>query len=39
MDYDQIKKMVVDILKIDDGKKVIKELLNDDVMNEVLVID
>ncbi|AOT99755.1 spore germination protein GerD [Bacillus velezensis M27] len=39
MDYDQTKKMVVDILKTDDGKKAIKEILNDDAMNEALVID
>ena len=39
MDYDQTKKMVVDILKTHDGKKAIKELLNDDAMNEALVID
>ncbi|EME72478.1 Spore germination protein GerD [Bacillus paralicheniformis] len=39
MDYDETKKMVVDILKTDDGKKAIQEILNDDKMNETLVMD
>ncbi|OLF98234.1 Spore germination protein GerD [Bacillus paralicheniformis] len=39
MDYDQTKKMVVDILKTDDGKKAIQEILNDDKLNETLVMD
>ncbi|WP_307893122.1 spore germination lipoprotein GerD [Bacillus swezeyi] len=39
MDYDETKKMVVDILKTDDGKKAIQEILNDDKLNETLVMD
>lgn len=39
MDYEQTKKMVVDILKTDDGKKAIKELMADDKMKEHLVMD
>lgn len=39
MDYDETKKMVVDILKTDDGKKAIQQLLNDEAMNEALVMD
>ncbi len=31
--------MVVDILKTDDGKKAIQEILNDDKLNETLVMD
>ena len=31
--------MVVDILKTDDGKKAIQQLLNDEAMNEALVMD
>ena len=30
IDYEQTKKMVVDILKTDDGKKAIQELMADD---------
>ncbi|MBP2243324.1 spore germination protein D [Cytobacillus eiseniae] len=39
MDYDQTKKMVVDILKTDDGKKAIQELMDDDKMKQKLVMD
>ncbi|GLB61343.1 spore germination lipoprotein GerD [Cytobacillus sp. NCCP-133] len=39
MDYEQTKKMVVDILKTDDGKKAIEELMADDKMKEKLVMD
>ncbi|AIM16719.1 spore gernimation protein GerD [Neobacillus sedimentimangrovi] len=39
VDYEQTKKMVVDILKTDDGKKAIKEVMSDDKMKESLVMD
>jgi spore germination protein D len=39
MDYEQTKKMVVDILKTDDGKKAIQEVMTDDKMKETLVMD
>ncbi|WP_066321409.1 spore germination lipoprotein GerD [Bacillus sp. FJAT-29814] len=39
IDYDQTKKMVVDILKTDDGKKAIQEIMSDDQMKEKLVMD
>ena len=39
MDYEQTKKMVVDILKTDEGKKAIKELMTDEKMKEQLVMD
>jgi len=39
LDYEQTKKMVVDILKTDDGKKAIKELMADDKMKQQLVMD
>ena len=39
IDYEQTKKMVVDILKTDDGKKAIKEVMTDDKMKETLVMD
>lgn len=39
MDYDQTKKMVVDILKTDDGKKAIQELMADDKLKQELVMD
>lgn len=39
VDYDQTKKMVVDILKTDDGKKAIQDLMSDDQMKEKLVMD
>jgi len=39
LDYDQTKKMVVDILKTDDGKKAIQEVMTSDGMKEKLVMD
>ncbi|MFK9094932.1 spore germination lipoprotein GerD [Bacillus salipaludis] len=39
VDYDQTKKMVVDILKTDDGKKAIQDVMSDDKMKEKLVMD
>lgn len=39
VDYEQTKKMVVDILKTDDGKKAIQEVMSDDKMKEALVMD
>ena len=39
IDYDQTKKMVVDILKTDDGKKAIQDVMTDDKMKEKLVMD
>lgn len=39
IDYDQTKKMVVDILKTDDGKKAIQDIMSDDKLKEKLVMD
>jgi spore germination protein D len=39
IDYEQTKKMVVDILKTDDGKKAIQEVMADEKMQEKLVMD
>lgn len=39
LDYEQTKKMVVDILKTDDGKKAIQDVMADDKMQEKLVMD
>lgn len=39
MDYEQTKKMVVDILKTDEGKKAIEELMTDEKMQQKLVMD
>ncbi|WP_044895228.1 spore germination lipoprotein GerD [Bacillus alveayuensis] len=38
-DYDQTKKMVVDILKTDEGKKAIKEIMTDEKMKQELIMD
>ena len=38
-DYDQTKKMVVDILKTDEGKKAIQEVMGDEKVKQQLVID
>ncbi|NQD66237.1 spore gernimation protein GerD [Bacillus haikouensis] len=39
MDYEETKKMVVDILKTDDGKKAIQEVMADDKMKSELIMD
>ncbi|CAI9387597.1 spore germination lipoprotein GerD [Niallia sp. Sow4_A1] len=39
MDYDQTKKMVVDILKTDDGKKAIREVMDDEEIKQNLVMN
>ena len=38
-DYDATKKMVVDILQTEDGKKALKELMTDEEMKKELIID
>ena len=39
MDYEETKKMMVDILKTDDGKKAIQDLINEDEIKESLIMD
>lgn len=39
MDYEETKKMVVDILKTDDGKKAIQEVMSDEKMQQNIVMD
>ncbi|HZG72616.1 MAG TPA: spore germination lipoprotein GerD [Chondromyces sp.] len=39
MDYDETKKMVVDILKTDDGKKAIQETMKDEAVKQQLIMD
>ncbi|WP_175986386.1 spore germination lipoprotein GerD [Bacillus sp. Marseille-Q1617] len=39
MDYEETKKMVVDILKTDDGKKAIQEVMKDEKMKSELIMD
>lgn len=39
LDYEETKKMVVDILKTDVGKKAIKEIISDDTVKGELVMD
>ena len=39
LDYEETKKMVVDILKTDDGKKALQEVLSDEKLKEQLVMD
>ncbi|KOO40906.1 spore germination lipoprotein GerD [Priestia koreensis] len=39
MDYDQTKKMIVDILKTDEGKKAIENILQDEQIKKTLVMD
>ncbi|MCK7605126.1 spore germination lipoprotein GerD [Geobacillus stearothermophilus] len=38
-DYDETKKMVVDILKTDEGKKAIQDIMSEDQMKQQLVMD
>lgn len=38
-DYDQIKKMVVDILKTDEGKKAIQDVMTDEKIKQQLIMD
>ncbi|MFB7303882.1 spore germination lipoprotein GerD [Heyndrickxia sporothermodurans] len=39
MDYDQTKKMIVDILKTDEGKKAIQDIMTDKKMKQELIMD
>jgi spore germination protein D len=39
VDYEETKKMVVDILKTDDGKKALQEVMKDEEMKQVLIMD
>lgn len=39
MDYDTTKKMVVDILKTDEGKNAIQDIMSDEAMKQKLVMD
>jgi spore germination protein D len=39
LDYEQTKKMVVDILKTDDGKKAIQDVMSDDKLRQELIMD
>lgn len=39
IDYDETKKMVVDILKTDDGKKAVREVLADEEMKNELIMN
>lgn len=39
LDYDQTKKMVVDILQTDEGKKALQEIIADDKMKQHLIME
>lgn len=39
LDYEETKKMVVDILKTDDGKKAIQEVMSDEKLRQELIMD
>ncbi len=39
IDYEETKKMVVDILKTDDGKKALQEVVTDDEMKQEIIMD
>ena len=38
-DYEETKKMFVDILKTDEGKKAIRDIMEDEKMKEQLIMD
>ncbi|MBS4220917.1 spore gernimation protein GerD [Bacillus sp. FJAT-49711] len=38
-DYDQTKKMIVDILKSDEGKKALQDMMKDEEMKQQLIMD
>src|SRR5690625_6860112 len=39
VEYEQTKKMVVDILQTDEGKKALREIITDDKMKQHLIIE
>lgn len=39
MDYDETKKMVIDILKTDEGKKAVQEIIKDEEIQKKLILD
>lgn len=39
LDYDQTKKMIIDILKTDQGKNAIQDVLMDEKMKQALILD
>lgn len=39
LDYDQTKKMLVDILKSDEGKKALQDMMKDEEMKQQLIMD
>ncbi|MBS4201637.1 spore gernimation protein GerD [Bacillus sp. FJAT-49732] len=39
LDYDQTKKMIVDILKSDEGKKALQDMMKDEEMKQQLIMD
>jgi spore germination protein D len=39
LNYDQTKKMVIDILKTDEGKKAMQQVLADEKMKQALILD
>ncbi|MCJ8009644.1 spore germination lipoprotein GerD [Lederbergia wuyishanensis] len=39
LDYDQTKKMMVDILKSDEGKKALQDMMKDEEMKQQLIMD
>ncbi|MDX8363038.1 MULTISPECIES: spore germination lipoprotein GerD [Bacillaceae] len=39
LDYEQSKKMIVDILKTDEGKKAIQDIMSEDGMKQQLIMD
>jgi spore germination protein D len=39
IDYEETKKMIVDILKTDDGKKALQEVMSDEKLKQQLIMD